>query len=745
MNYPKLRTDFPFAQGGPSQTQCQPRQPSANGCFRLWAGFPPGRAWRETFLSHRPALFACVVLGGITPIGGSAAAAEPTFSTDVAPIIYENCASCHRPEGVGPFSLLTFEQVQRRARQIAEVVSSGYMPPWKPAANHGPILVGDRSLSAAEKSTLLAWSQGERLEGDPNLAPPIPEQRETWQLGQPDLVLEFPGEYTVPAEGADEYRHFIIPVGNDETRHVRAVEIIPRAPVVHHASIMVDTTGMGNFEAAGMSLESARYVVGWTPGQTPHQTYPGTVWELPPHTNLDLQLHLLPSGRPVALKPLIGLYFADEPPTRATARLHLRGAKIDIPAGQSDYLVEESILLPVSARLIRIYPHAHYLGKDMQIFVDLPDGTRQPLLHIPDWDFNWQSDYRFEDPPRLPAQSRITMRYIYDNSAANPRNPFSPPRRVVGGFNSSDEMGEANLQFLLDDFSDSKAFQLAQIRYEAEAVGGAAPALYLRGTKLLSAGRNAQAHELFVLALQHDPEFAPVHNILGTLAQEAGDLAAAEKSYLAAIRFDDSEPGYQLNLARILAAQENLPATHAVLAKLLETQPEHLEARLILAKSLEGDGQVDRAIRVLQAGLDGQPTSAPIHHRLGFAALNSGDPNVAYVHFQAVLQHSDPESDGEILADAEFGLALLFHGAEESAQAEHHLQRALAGNPTLSGALLFGVDIALTESDRPTARDRAQRLAHLPDTGRPPLASVQAYPISPAAKELIVEAYRQID
>lgn len=724
MNYPKLRHFL------------------ADRCVRRWVEFLSDRAIPIGLLSRRSTLVSGGVLSLIAP-GGSAVAGEPTFSADVAPIIYENCASCHRPEGVGPFSLLTFEQIRRRARQIAEVVDSGYMPPWKPASGHGPALIGDRSLSAEDKATLLAWCQGERLAGDPALAPPQPEYQNSWQLGEPDLVLEFPGEYTVPAEGVDEYRHFILSLNNEETKYVRAVEIIPRAPsVVHHASIMVDTTGMGNFEAAGMSLESARYVVGWTPGQRPHQTYPGTVWELPPQTNLDLQLHLLPAGRPVAVNPVIGLYFTDEPPTRATARLHLRGAKIDIPAGQPDYRVEESIVLPVSARLLRIYPHAHYLGKDMRIFVDFPDGTRHPLLHIPDWDFNWQSDYRFKDPPRFPAQSRITMRYIFDNSADNPRNPSAPPRRVVGGYNSSDEMAEANLQFLLDDFDDFTAFQHTQIRYEAEAIGGAAPALYLRGTKLLNAGRDAQAHELFALALKHDPEFAPAHNILGTMAQAAGDLALAEQAYLAAVRFDESEPGYQLNLARILAVRDNLPGYHAVLAKLLETHPEQLEARLLLAKSLEENGQADRALQVLRAGLDAQPTSAPIHHRLGFVLLNTGDPNAAYLHFQSVLEHAEPETDEDILAEADFGLALLFHGVEESAQAERHLRRALAAKADLSGALLFGVDIALSQSDLPTARDRAQRLARLPGSGRPSLAAVQAYPISAAAQKLIAEAYR---
>jgi len=682
------------------------------------------------------------VLCGVFPLSESATAAEPTFSSDVAPIVYENCAACHRPEGVGPFSLLTFEQIRRRARQIAEVVESGYMPPWKPVADHGPALMGDRRLSDEEKKTLLAWCKGERLEGDSSFAPPIPEEDDTWQLGPPDLVLKFPTEYTVPAEGADEYRHFLIPVGNDETKYVRAVEIKPRAAlVVHHASIMVDISGMGDFEATGMSFEDARYVVGWTPGQMPHQTYPGTVWELPPHTSLDLQLHLLPSGRPVPISPEIGLYFTDEPPTHSTARVHLRSAEIDIPAGESDYMLEESIVLPISARLISVYPHAHYLGKDMQIYYDLPDGTRQPLLRIPDWDFNWQADYHFEDPPRIPAQSRITMRYRFDNSAENPRNPFSPPQRVLGGYNSSEEMAEANFQFLLDDHSDAKAFQIAQIRYEAEAMGGAAPALFQRGIKVLNAGREAQAHELFTLALRNDPEYAPAHNILGTLAEKSSNLAVAEKAYLAAMRSDDSEPIYHLNLARVLAARGKARDCHVVLTMLLKARPENLDAQLLLAESLEEDGQIERAIFVLRAGLESHPASAPLHHRLGFALLKMGDPNRASVHFEAVLEHADPKEHELIVAKAEFGLALLFHNSGDSTQAELHLRRALAANPSLTGALLFGVEFALAENDPAAAGDRAQRLARLPGEDRPQLAATQAYPISAEAKDLIAEAY----
>jgi tetratricopeptide (TPR) repeat protein len=447
----------------------------------------------------------------------------------------------------------------------------------------------------------------------------------------------------------------------------------------------------------------------------------------------------------VALNPAIGLYFTTESPTRSTARVQLRAPEIDIPAGQSDYLLEESIVLPVSSRLISIYPHAHYLGKDLQIYVDHPDGTRQPLLRIPDWDFNWQSDYRFKDPPRIPAQSRITMRYMYDNSAENPRNPFSPPRQVVVGPNSSDEMGEASFQFLLDDHSDFRAFQVAQLRYDADAAGGAAPLLYKIGIEALDAGLDDKARELFTIALNNDPKFAPAHYAFGTLAEKAGDLAVAEIAFIEAVRSDETNLGYQLKLARLLSVRGNTLGSRGVLTTLLKTHPEHLDARLLLAKSLEEEGQVDRAIRVLRIGLDSQPKSALLQLRLGFAFLAKGDPNAATTHFETGLAYADPAVHGSIIAEAEFSLALLFHNSRDSIQAELHLRRALVANPSLSEALVFGVDIALANNDLVTARDRAQRFARLPDGDRPPLAAVQAYPISSEAKELLAEAYHSIE
>ncbi len=229
------------------------------------------------------------------------------------------------------------------------------------------------------------------------------------------------------------------------------------------------------------------------------------------------------------------------------------------------------------------------------------------------------------------------------------------------------------------------------------------------------------------------------------MSEKAGDLAIAKKTYIAAMRSDIREPLYKLNLARILAIQGNTQDYHVVLTMLLNAHPEHMEGRLLLADSLEKDGQVDRAIRVLRTGLEVQPSSIRLHHDLGFALLKKMDPKAASFHFETMLKHADLVVNYELVAKAEFGLALLDYDSGNTEQADHHLRRALAADSNLSGALLIGVDVALAENDLITADQRAQRLARLPKGDRPQLAMTQTYPISTAAKTLISDAYRSTE
>ena len=174
-------------------------------------------------------------------------------------------------------------------------------------------------------------------------------------------------------------------------------------------------------------------------------------WRLDPGTDVVFQLHMLPTGKPEPIQSSLGLFFAKEPPTKTPYMLRLGSKVIDIQAGDAAYKIRDTYRLPVDARLLSVYPHAHYLAREMKGTARLPDGRLRWLVHIRDWDFNWQDEYRYSSPISLPAGTTLEMEYTYDNSADNLRNPHNPPQRVVYGPQSSDEMGDLWLQVLASD------------------------------------------------------------------------------------------------------------------------------------------------------------------------------------------------------------------------------------------------------------------------------------------------------
>ncbi|NET39658.1 MAG: hypothetical protein F6K19_48150, partial [Cyanothece sp. SIO1E1] len=313
---------------------------------------------------------------------------SPNFASDVEPIIRGNCVICHHPEGIGPFSLQTYEQVRRRGRQIHEVTQSRYMPPWKPDPDYGPPLIGERRLSEAQIQTLASWYASGMPPGDLDSLPPIEEIKSDWVLGEPDLVMDLPEAFTLVSEGEDVYRNFVLPIPLSETRYVRAFQLKPRTQLaIHHALVMIDDTGRSRVRDAededigfdGMGVGASKppngHILGWTPGQDPYEAYPGTAWAMQPGQDLVLQLHLLPTGKEEAINPQLGFYFADSPPTNSAYVFQLRRYDLDIAPGETDYLVESSLELPVAGKVVSVYPHAHYIGKDIQMFATLPDGT----------------------------------------------------------------------------------------------------------------------------------------------------------------------------------------------------------------------------------------------------------------------------------------------------------------------------------------------------------------------------------
>jgi len=404
------------------------------------------------------------LVAALCAIPVSALAAEPTFSHDVAPILYSECASCHRPSGVGPFSLIAWQDAAKRAKSIAGVTARHYMPPWLPAE---PRFQHERRLSPAEISTLAHWADAGAPQGNPAETPPPPRFPEGWQLGQPDLEAQMRAAFDVPAEGPDQYRCFAIPTAPGRDRWVSAIDMRPGNPkVVHHAILFQDITGTARKRDTGAGYSCfgtpgflpARGLGGWTPGSLPVRMPDPEL--LHGGADLVLQAHYHPTGKPETDRTRLALYFTDRKPQRRVMDLPLGSKRIDIPPGARNYKVTDHFTVPVDVDALGINPHAHYVCTGMYGYAVLPDGTRRTLIRIPAWNFNWQQQYTYATPIRLPEGTRVEMEFTYDNSEGNPRNPNHPPKRVIWGPGSTDEM--AGLHIEITPVRESDAEELSQ-------------------------------------------------------------------------------------------------------------------------------------------------------------------------------------------------------------------------------------------------------------------------------------------
>ena len=380
-----------------------------------------------------------------------------TFTRDVAPLLYKHCAGCHRPGEVAPFSLLSYEDASRRASLIAAVTGMRYMPPWQPEAGHGEF-ANARRLTDHEIGTLREWAESGAPLGDISAMPAPPAFTDGWQLGQPGLVARMREPTTVPAEGPDSYRCFVVPLELAADRYVSAIEIRPaNRRVVHHALLFQDTAGTARqrdaadaepgYECFGSpGFLPARGLGGWTPGGFPIRMPEGIPLVLKKGADLVVQLHFHPTGKSEREQAAVGFHFTTTPPVARMMDIPLGSNRIDIPPGEPMYKVRDHFTLPVEVEALGVIPHAHYICKDMKGVAILPDGQRKWMIWIRNWNFNWQEQYRYAIPMRLPAGTRLEMEFTYDNSEANPRNPSHPPQRVSWGMGSHDEMAGLHVQ-----------------------------------------------------------------------------------------------------------------------------------------------------------------------------------------------------------------------------------------------------------------------------------------------------------
>ena len=532
---------------------------------------------------------------GSSDIGGTAVDTTPaiTYAADIAPIIARECASCHSPGGWAPFDLLTYEDVRSRAERIAEAVEQGVMPPWSPDSEPGTFQ-GERRLTAEEVDLFRQWADDGAPVGDFTAVANYVADPE-WDPGPPDLIVKLPA-YTVPAEGGDVYRNLVVPIPVTETRWVEYVELRPGSrTVVHHARVMVDTTASSRELANqgenpgfdGMDLRSGAsspsgYFIAWAPGKTRLPPIEGMAWRLDPGTDLVVQLHVRPSGDQEEVRAQVEFHFADEPPIREPAIIEVFSLMIDIPAGVSDYTVTSSFTLPVDVDVLSVLPHAHYLGKDLRGTAVLPSGQRVPLIHIPNWDFDRQDEYRFTKPISLPAGTTILQEFSFDNSAANPNNPSSPPRRVVAGPNSTDEMADLIFQVLPRNSADRRQLVAA-------------------------VDRQRNSEETAYLA---ESKF-----VQGQILFEEGDLDAATRSFQEVLRYRADHIQGLIWLSRVFATRGDVDSSLLVArqgVKMSNGQdPQALDA---LAEALAALGQIDDAVSAAQEAL-------PLARRQGETSL----------------------------------------------------------------------------------------------------------------------------
>ena len=392
----------------------------------------------------------------------------PTFSADVAPIMYRKCVSCHRPGEIAPMSFITYQDVRPWARSIREKVLAREMPPWDADPQHGKFR-NDRSLTQQEIDTIVKWANAGARQGNPSAMPTLPKFAAGWQIGTPDLVFEMPVEYQIPADGTIDYQYFEVPTNFKEDRWMQAGEVRAGDPEhVHHIIVSViepepntrpNVVGIRPIlpegqtptprpqrersegsQAAQLSRRaSAVMLVNWAVGEDAPIHEPGTAKRIPAGSTLVFQVHYTTNGAPSKDRSKIGLIFAKEPPTREIRTGIIANPMFALPPGAPNHQVESEATFADDVKVWTMHPHMHLRGKDMTYTAIYPDGRREIILSVPKYDFGWQTDYWLAEPLSLPKGSKIHVVAHFDNSSGNLNNP-DPAATVRWGDQTWEEM-----------------------------------------------------------------------------------------------------------------------------------------------------------------------------------------------------------------------------------------------------------------------------------------------------------------
>jgi len=420
----------------------------------------------------------------IVPLAAVLSAA-PTYSKDVAPILYERCAQCHQPNSVAPMSLLDYKSTRPWAKSIREAVLTRKMPPWFADPQYGHF-ANDARLNDREITTIKAWVDGGAVEGNPKDLPKAPELVDGWALGKPDIIVDIGGDFAVKP-GADAYEHFVVPTNLREGIWIRAAELRPgNRRLVHHAHvnpvatekqagpatiqamnsidpylerdgkltrIRMDAPVLDN--ACAADAPNLPYIHGfqegalasYLPGRQADVFADGSAKWIPPRTRLEFTIHYAKVREPQTDRTSVGLYLAPGPPAHVLHRMDLRNFFFVIPPGDGNHEVTRCYTFEKDKLLLSITPHMHFRGKDVRYELTRPNGERRVLLSVPHYNFDWQLVYRFQDPILVEKGSVLKLTAHFDNSTNNPANP-DPAKTIRWGDKSEEEMFSNYFEYL---------------------------------------------------------------------------------------------------------------------------------------------------------------------------------------------------------------------------------------------------------------------------------------------------------
>ncbi|HXG87533.1 MAG TPA: hypothetical protein VNJ02_04285 [Vicinamibacterales bacterium] len=419
-----------------------------------------------------------VVSPGRPEAQGARAAAAPTFAKDVAPILYKHCVSCHREGEVAPMSLITYDEARPWARSIRDNVVNGTMPPWHADPAHGKFL-NERRLTTAEKETITRWVAAGSPKGDQKDLPQLPSFAKGWTIGQPDAVVGMATPYAVPAQGTIDYQYFEMPTNLTEDKWVQAMEIRPGdRSVVHHVLVYarppkmtrrapafrqanppggpLSPTMIKEMEAAkarggapNQGTSRGPLIAQIAPGTNATVFPPGTAMLLQAGSVLTFQIHYTSNGKPSTDTTSIGFKFATQAPASEVRAAAMVNPRFMIPAGEANHPVESGLEFLEDVTVYSIAPHTHVRGKQWEYRLTHPDGRNEVILSVPNYDFNWQTDYAFAQPLRIPKGSVLKAVAHYDNSKANKANPDST-QPVYWGDQTWEEMQYTGVMYSVD-------------------------------------------------------------------------------------------------------------------------------------------------------------------------------------------------------------------------------------------------------------------------------------------------------